>query len=212
VKFAVRTALGASKFRAQLYFPFMQLPDTVMALTPSGMRVAVRSRGPAPAVVDSIRNSLQQMNSKQVVYDVQTMEEIISSSIASQWFSMILLGAFAGLALLLSSIGIYGVISYLVDQQAREIGIRIALGAQRRDVLQWILGTGAKMALLGVAIGLVAAFGLTRLMGGMLHRVTATEPLTFFVVSVLLIVVALAAIFRRGARMHVDPLVALRYE
>jgi predicted permease len=199
--------------RAQLYYPFMQLPDSVMALAPFGMRVVVRSRGPESGIVDSLRHSLQQMNSEQVIYGAQTMDEIISGSIANQWFSMILLGTFAGLALLLSSIGIYGVISYLVGQQTREIGIRIALGAQRGDVLRLILGDGARMALLGVAIGIAAAFGLTRLMAKMLYGVSATDPITFVLVALVLILVALAACYIPARRaMRVDPLVALRYE
>ncbi len=201
------------KLHAQLYFSFMQLPDSAMALAPSGMRVVVRSNGSAPGLFDSMRTSLQRMNGEQVVYGVQTMDEVISSSIANRWFSMVLLGSFAALALLLSSIGIYGVISYLVGQQTREIGIRIALGAQRRDVLQLVLSTGVKMALLGVAMGLAASVALTRLMADMLYGVTATDPLTFTTGALLLITVALAACYIPARRaMRVDPLIALRYE
>jgi predicted permease len=201
------------RLRAQLYFPFMQLPDPTMALAPVGMRAVVRSRGPAPGNFDSIRQSVQQVNSEQVVYDVQTMTEIIGDSTASQRFSAILLGAFAAVALLLSSIGIYGVISYLVGQQTREIGIRMALGAQRKDVLHLILGAGVKTALLGIGIGIAAAVGLTRLMSGMLYGVTATDPLTFVSVAVLLVAVALFACYVPARRaMRVDPMVALRYE
>ena len=199
--------------RAQLYFPFMQLPDKVMAQAPFGMRVVLRSRGPEAGIVDSVRRSLQRMNSEQVIYGSQTMDEIISSSIANRWFSMVLLSSFACLALLLSSIGIYGVISYLVGQQTREIGIRVALGAQRNDVLRLILGNGARMALLGVAIGLVAALGLTRVMAGMLYGVSATDPATFLLVALVLMLVAFAACYIPARRaMRVDPLVALRYE
>lgn len=199
--------------RAQLYFPFMQLPDSVMALSPMGMGAVVRSQGPAPGLFDSVRHSVQQVNSEQVVAGARTMDEIISSSIASRRFSMILLGSFALLALLLSSMGIYGVVSYLVGQQTREIGIRIALGAQRSDVMRLVLGDGAKMALIGVGVGLAAAIGLTRLMTSVLYGVSATDPLTFGGVAVLLALVALAAAYipaRRATR--VDPMVALRYE
>jgi ABC-type antimicrobial peptide transport system permease subunit len=177
------------------------------------MRAVVRSRGPAPGIFDSIRHSVQQVNSEQVVYAVQTMTQILGDSTASQRFSAILLGAFAAVALLLSSIGIYGVISYLVGQQTREIGIRMALGAQRKDVLHLILGAGVKAALLGIGIGIAAAVGLTRLMSGMLYGVTATDPLTFVGVAVLLVTVALFACYIPARRaMRVDPMVALRYE
>jgi putative ABC transport system permease protein len=126
---------------------------------------------------------------------------------------MILLGGFALLALILASVGIYGVVSYLVAQRTNEIGIRMALGAQRGDVLKMIVGQGAKMALLGVAFGIAAALALTRLMSGMLFGVTPTDPLTFFAVAALLVAVALLACYipaRRASR--VDPVVALRYE
>ena len=199
--------------RAQLYFPFMQLPDSVMALAPMGMGAVVRSRGPQPGLIDSIRHSVQQVNSEQVVAGAQTMNELISISLASQRFSMILLGAFAGLALILSSIGIYGVVSYLVGQKTREIGIRIALGAQRSDVLRLVLGDGAKMVAVGLAVGLAAAFGLTRLMANMLFGVSTIDPLTFACVAAVLSSVALAACYIPARRaLRVDPMVALRYE
>jgi predicted permease len=199
--------------RAQLYFPFMQLPDSTMALAPMGMGAVVRSKGPQPGLFDAIRHSVQQVNSEQVVAGAQTMDEIISSSIASRRFSMILLGSFAGLALLLSSLGIYGVVSYLVGQQTREFGIRIALGAQPGDVMRLVLGDGAKMALFGVGLGLAAAFGLTRLMANMLFGVSALDPLTFACVAIVLTAVALVACYIPARRaMRVDPMVALRYE
>ena len=132
---------------------------------------------------------------------------------AARRFTMVLLGVFAGLALLLSSIGIYGVISYVVSQRTNEIGIRIALGAQQRDVLRLMLGEGMKMALIGVAIGIAVALGLTHLMVNILFGVSATDPLTFLVVATLLVVVALAACWipaRRAAKVNIQS--ALRYE
>ncbi len=199
--------------RAQLYFPFMQLPDSEMALAPFGMRAVIRSQGPASGVFDAIRASVQKANNQQVVYGVQTMEELIAVSTSTQRFSAILLGSFAIVALLLSSIGIYGVISYLAAQRTHEIGIRMALGAQRSEVLLLVLSEGFKMAAIGVAIGLAAAFGLTRLMASLLYGVTATDPVTFGCVAILLVIVALAACYIPARRaMRVDPIIALRYE
>lgn len=199
--------------RSQLYFPFMQLPDAVMALSPMGMGAVVRSKGPQPGLFDAIRHSVQQVNSEQVVASAQTVDEIISSSTAGHRFAMILLGSFAVLALLLSSLGIYGVVSYLVEQQTREFGIRIALGAQRSDVMLLVLGDGAKMALVGVGVGVVAAVGLTRFLTSVLYGVSATDPLTFAAVAVILTGMALAACYIPARRaMRVDPMVVLRYE
>ncbi len=201
------------QLRAQLYLPFMQLPDAAMKTAPSGTTVMVRSDGFVPALFDSLRRANKQMSGEQVIYGAQTMDEIISDSLAARRFSMILFGVFAALGLLLSSVGIYGVISYLVGQRTHEIGIRIALGARRSDVLRLILSHGAKLALLGVVIGLVASLGLTQLMAKMLYGVSATDPLTFVSVVVLLVLVALAACYIPARRaMRVDPMVALRYE
>jgi putative ABC transport system permease protein len=175
--------------------------------------VLVRSEGAAAPLFASIRRTNQMMNNEQVIYGAQTMNEVIAGSLATRQFSMILLGSFALLALILASVGIYGVLAYLVGQRTHEIGIRMALGANRYDVLRLVVGQGAKMALLGVVLGLAAALGLTRLMAGMLYGVSATDPMTFIAVAILLILVALVACYIPARRaMKVDPMVALRYE
>jgi ABC-type antimicrobial peptide transport system permease subunit len=160
-----------------------------------------------------MREAVEKMDGESVLFDAKSLEEVVADSMAARRFTMVLLGVFAGLALLLSSIGIYGVISYVVGQRTNEIGVRIALGAQQRDVLRLMLGEGMKMALIGVAIGIAVALGLTHLMVNILFGVSATDPLTFLAVATLLVLVALTACWipaRRDTR--VDPLVALRYE
>jgi putative ABC transport system permease protein len=153
------------------------------------------------------------MSGEQVMYSVQTMEEVIAETLAERRVSMIVLGAFAALALGLACMGIYGVISYLVGQRTHEIGIRMALGAKQSDVLRMVLGEGVRMVTLGVVIGLLAAAGLTRLMANLLFGVSATDPLTFAGVGIILTIVALAACYVPARRaMKVDPIVALRYE
>ncbi len=199
---------------SQFYIPFMQIPDRFMSRAADSTGVLIRSEGMPPlALLQPIRKKIEQMNSQEVVFEPHTYDELISRSLADKWFSMVLLAVFAALALVLSSIGIYGVISYVVGQRTHEIGIRIALGAQRKDVLMLVLGEGTKTALIGVAIGLVAALGLTRLMAGVLYGVSATDPATFVVVAIVLTGVALAACYIPARRaMRVDPIVALRYE
>ncbi len=199
--------------RSGLYIPCMQMPDDFIAMSPMGSAVVVRTEGNSAGLLDSIRQMNAQMSNQQVIFGAQTMESLISDSLASRRFSMILLVVFAVLALLLASVGIYGVISYVVGQRTNEIGLRMALGAHQRDILLLILSRGGKLAGLGVAIGLAAALALTRLMASLLYGVGATDPATFGGVAVLLTMVALAACYipaRRAAK--VDPMVALRYE
>jgi predicted permease len=199
--------------QAQLYMPFLQIPDRFLPLVENNVGIVARTQVPPANLVGAIRNTMQNTNSQEVVYGDQTMDDIVADSLADRRFSMILLGVFGALALILSSIGIYGVVSYLAGQRTHEIGIRIALGAQRRDVLKVVLGQGAKMALAGVVVGLAAAVGLTRLMAKMLFGVSTADPLTFACVAIVLTSVALAACYIPARRaMRVDPMVALRYE
>lgn len=198
---------------AQLYFPLSQVPDKFMPLMSKGATFVMRTRLNPDAVLPSIRHAIEQVSSEQVMYGAETMDDTIARSLAARRFAMILLGVFAALALILACVGIYGVISYLVGQRTHEIGVRIALGAQRSDVLRLVLGQGTKMALIGVAVGIAVALGLTRLMANQLFGVSAHDPLTFGGVAVVLILVALAACYLPARRaMRVDPIVALRYE
>jgi predicted permease len=203
----------SSVIQAQMDFPFMQLPEKLMPLVADAVAVVLRTQGDPTAVMDSVRRAVAEVDSREVVYNVMTMNDVVSNSFAARRISMILLSIFAALALLLACVGIYGVISYLVGQRTHEIGVRVALGAQSRDVFQLILSHGAKMALLGIILGLVAALGLTRLMANQLFGVTAHDPLTFAAVAALLLLVALAACYFPAHRAtQVDPLTALRHE
>jgi len=202
-----------SKIQAQIYVPLTQVPDIFMPLIKRGIGLVVRSEAAPLSLIPAIRLSISQVNNEHVVYGAQTLEQIVSDSLADRRFAMVLLGAFAGLALLLSSIGIYGVISYLVGQRVQEIGTRMALGAQRKDVLQLILGRGVMLAAIGVVVGAALALALTRQMRSMIYGVSAADPMTFLAVSLLLMLVAVAACYVPARRaMRVDPMMALRYE
>ncbi|HEY1264867.1 MAG TPA: ABC transporter permease, partial [Terriglobales bacterium] len=170
---------GHDNLKSELYLPVDQVPDQFAPLIAKAQTVAVRSRVAPEMLRSPLRAVTTQFDSQAVVFDFESMDHIVSGSIAAQRFSMVLLGIFAGLALVLSAIGIYGVVSYFVGQRTQEVGIRMALGAQRGDVLWMILGQGARMAMIGIGIGVVASLLLTRLMATMLYGVRAHDPLTF---------------------------------
>jgi putative ABC transport system permease protein len=191
---------------ALVYLPVEQSAGTSMGLV---MRVAA-----SPLVLSPIlQQEVSRLDSSVPVYDVRTMAERYSEFLAHPRFRAIIMGIIAGLTLLLAAVGIYGVLAQSVSQRTPEIGVRLALGAQRRDILRLILGQGTKLTLMGVVVGVIAAIALTRLMSSLLFAVSPIDPLTFASVIVLLTLVALLASYIPARRaMRVDPMVALRYE
>jgi predicted permease len=202
-----------TRIQAQCYFEISQIEDRFVPLITNHLGVVLRTEASPLAQVASVRHALHEINRQMVMYETQTMDQIISTSLAGRRFSMILLGSFSVVALVLACVGIYGVISYLVAQRTHDIGVRIALGAGRWHVLRMVLGESAKMALLGIAIGLVAAFVLTRLMADMLFGISAHDPLTFLAVAFFLSLIAVLASYMPAWRAsRVDPIIALHYE
>jgi putative ABC transport system permease protein len=190
----------------EFYAPYLQHP------TPD-MMLAIRTASNPSGLSSAVQGAVQSVDKNQPVYDVATMGQRLAGSIAAQRFNMFLIGAFAGLSLLLASVGIYGVISYSIAQRTHDIGVRMALGAERRDVLKMVVGQGLGPALIGVAIGIAGALALTRFLSSLLYGVKPTDALTFIAVSLILIAVSLLACYipaRRAAK--VDPMVALKYE
>jgi ABC-type antimicrobial peptide transport system permease subunit len=196
-----------SNASSDLYVPYAQRPGRAR-----GMTIVARAKGDPASLVAAVRQETQAID-KNLPVSFEAMEQVFSRSVAIRRYNLILLGAFAALAVLLSLVGIYSVMSYAVTESTREIGIRMALGAQSRHVLKLVLGQGLVLTLIGITLGAAAAFGLTRLMESLLYGVRATDPATFAAVSALFVVVSLFACYipaRRATR--VDPMIALRYE
>ncbi len=201
----------------EVYTPYVQDLKEI-----GGLRLVVRAsfdqNNPTSTSVlsnlpTSIRNQVRAIEPNEAVNQVVRMDELLSNSVAWRRFQMLLLGVFAAVALVIATVGIYGVISYAVSQQKHEIGIRMALGAQASDVLRMVIWRGMSLALIGVALGLAAAFALTRVMKNLLFEVSPTDPMTFMLIALLLIVVALIASYIPARRAtKVDPLQALRHE
>ena len=192
--------------KPELYFPYLQYPGNFMTLV-------VRTPSDPVNAISAVRNQVLGLDPDQPVFDIKTMDERLSKSVAVSRFIMLLLGVFAALATLLAAVGIYGLMSYTVSQRTHEIGVRMALGAGAGDVVKLVLRDGLKLVLAGVGIGVAGALMLTRLMESLLFEVSSTDTLTFIVITSILAGVALAACFvpaRRATR--VDPMVALRYE
>lgn len=188
--------------------PAMFTPGSFMR-----MNVVVRSAGDPAMLTTAVRQAIRAIDPDEATSAFRTMRDVVSSSAASDRFSAILLGVFGGIALLLTAAGIFGLLSYLVTQRTREIGLRMALGARRTDVLRVIVWNGMRLTLLGLCIGVVAAAVAARWMSSVLFNVKPTDPLTFVAVGVLLGTVAFLASYLPARRaMRVDPMVALRYE
>lgn len=197
----------------QIYAAVAQIPDEYISLLAKAEGFVVRTESANYPSATTLRRAIEEVNADEVAYDFEPMKGLIADSLARRRFSMILLSLFAGLAVFLASIGVYGVASYVVGRRTHEIGIRLALGAGRNHVLHMILYQGAKLALSGVVLGLCLAFGLTRFMASLLFGVTPRDPLTFAAAAILLVGVALAACYIPAREaMCVDPLVALRHE
>ena len=195
-----------------IYVPTAQVPDPLMTNF-RGFYFVIRTTADPMSYAAAVRREMLALDSKQPIRNVRTMEEVIATSISPQRFHMLLLTLFGGIGLALSSIGIYGVMAYSVSQRTREIGIRMALGAQLKDVLRMVLSYGIKLTVIGLALGLGAAFALARVLKTLLFGVTPTDLTTFLFVSVVLLVIGLLACYIPARRAtKVDPLVALRYE
>jgi putative ABC transport system permease protein len=203
-----------SKPGPQFCLPYLQLQDDYIEYgNHVPMNLVVRTSTAPASLTSAVVAQIHSLDPQLAVANIRTMDQKMTSSVAAPKFNTFVLGLFAFLALFLAAIGIYGLLAYAVAQQSHEIGIRVALGAQRRDVMRLILVQGARLALAGLAIGALAAFGLTRLMSSLLYGISASDPLTFAAVAIVLLAVALAACYIPGRRpMRVDPMVAHRYE
>src|SRR5579863_429651 len=191
---------------AEFYVPYFQSPG-------DSVQLAVRTAADPDSMVSAVRAEIRDVDPDQPLYHVATLLQVLSESLASRRFNMLLLGIFAGIALPLATVGIYGVMAFSVTQRTHEIGIRMALGAQKGDVLRMVVGQGLKLALIGVAIGIAGALALTRFLSSLLYGVKPIDPLTFVAVSLILTAVALLASYMPARRAtKVDPMVALRYE
>ncbi len=203
---AVRHARLDVETEKSVYLPHLQIPV-------NGLSLVVRAAAKPESLAGAVRSKVREIDPDLPVMRVMTMENVVAQSVWQPRLYAILFGVFAVIALLLATVGIYGVMSYTVTTRTREFGLRMALGAHSGHLLRLILGQGMRLAFLGVVVGLLGAFALTRLLKNLLFEVTATDPLTFAVITALLTLVALAACWlpaRRATR--VDPLVALRYE
>jgi putative ABC transport system permease protein len=204
---------GTAGLQAQFYYPFMQLPDEIMRLAATGVAVVIRAKGDPAFLTTPIRGAIAAVDPRVVVYNITTLDGVVANSMVARTFSMMLLSVFASLALVLACIGVYGVLSFLVERRTREIGLRVALGAERADVLRLILAQGLQVILTGVLLGVLSALSLTRFLSHQLFGVGSHDPATFAEVALLIVIVAVLACYIPARRaMKVDPIIALQSE
>jgi predicted permease len=204
---------ATSKVHSQMYIPARQFPDTVMDLVSKGSEWVVRTAGDPYALAPAMKRTISDINGRMVMFGAESMEDNIKDSLSSRRFTRLLLGVFAVLALVLAAVGIYGVVSYTVTQATHDIGVRMALGADARQVLGMVIGDAMKMAVVGIVIGVALGFAATRAMKGLLFGVSAADPLTFTAVAVMIAgVTALASYIPARRATQVDPTIALRVQ
>ncbi len=206
------TGLDAA-INPETYYHYLQVPPALMSFVEGTMTLVLRTHADPASMIASTRSEIQRLDADLAVFNVKTMEDLVAGSLAQPRFRTLLLGAFAAVALVLAAVGLYGVIAYSVTQRTNELGVRMALGAQKTDVLKMVVGHGALLAAIGIAIGLCIAFGLLRIISQLLFGVNATDPLTFVVTAGLILTVALAASYIPALKaIKVDPVIALRHD
>lgn len=206
------TGLGAD-VNAEMYYQYLQVPPALMSFVEGTMTLVLRTNADPSAMSSAAIGEVHKLDGDLAVFNVKTMDDLVAGSLAQPRFRTMLLGAFATVALMLAGIGLYGVISYSVTQRINETGVRMALGAQKSDILKLIVGHGAQLAGIGIGVGLAIALGLMRVMSELLFGVNATDPMTFVVTAAVIFVVALAASTIPALKaIKVDPIVALRCE
>jgi putative ABC transport system permease protein len=203
----------AGPVKVQYYMSFNQVPEQFMSLVSGRVTILVRAEKNPENLIGSVRNAVLSLDPNQPIYLVQTMNEMLSSSVGARRFAMLLITIFAGLALILSLVGVYGVIAYSVVQRTREIGIRVALGASKADILKMMVQQGMIPVAVGLIVGIAGAFAFSRFIAGLLYAVSPFDPTTFIVTPVFMTLVALLASYLPARRaMKVHPVIALRYE
>jgi predicted permease len=206
------TGLDAAT-NAEMYYQYQQIPPELMGFVEGTMTLVLRTQSEPNSMVAAVREEVQRLDADLAIFNVKTMEELVGGSLAQPRFRTLLLGVFAGVALILAATGLYGVIAYAVTQRTNELGVRMALGAQKSDVLKMVIGEGTQLAAIGIGIGLVLAVPLMRIISRLLFGVNAADPVTFATTSLVILLVALTASYLPALKaIRVDPLAALRQE